>query len=120
MGNLLLEPWIWLLIIILTLSGTAFSLFKYTVGKGGTEAILDRFPQIGRERLDRCAELYERHGPIILLLTGVPGLDTIVCTVAGAVGVKRTTFIFWVMIAKLVRSWLIAVVLTGAVNLINR
>lgn len=119
MDNLLLEPWIWLLIILLTLLGTAFSLAKYTVGKNGMDEILDRFPKLGRERLERIAGLYDRHGSIILLGAAIPGLDTLVTTVAGAVGVKRTTFILWVTIAKLFRFWFIALVLTGAVGLID-
>ena len=120
MDNALLDPWTWLIVILLTLSGTAFSLVKYTLGKNGIDAILDRFPKLGRERLERVAGLYERHGSVVLLFSGIPGLDTIVTTVAGAVGVNRTAVIFWVTIAKLIRFWLIAVVLTGAIGLIKR
>ena len=120
MDILLLEPRIWVLIIILTLLGTTFSLAKYSVGNNGFDAILDRFPILGRERLERFGELYDQHGSMVLLLAAIPGIDTIVSTVAGAIGINRTTFILWITTAKLIRFWLIALVLTGAINLINR
>ena len=77
MDNLLLEPWVWLIVIILTLLGTAFSLVKYTVGKDGMDEILDRYPQLGRERLERIAGMYDRHGSVILLGSAIPGVDTL-------------------------------------------
>ena len=119
MGYMLLEPWVWFLIILLTVLGTAFSFLKYTVGRDGTEAILERYPQVGKDRLDRATGLFERHGSVILLFAAVPGLDTIVCAVAGAVDVGRVKFILWVTIAKLVRFWLLALILTGAVDLVS-
>ena len=110
---LLLPLWLWVIVLLLTVSGTAFSFAKYELGKKGMDAILESHPNFGKERLDTVARLFDRHGSVTLLLAGIPGIDTIVTTTAGAVGVAKGKFILWVTLGKLARFWLLAVIVVG-------
>ena len=107
---LFLPLWLWAIVLLLTVSGTVFSFAKYELGKKGMDAILESHPNLGKERLERIARLFDRHGSITLMLAGIPGIDTIVTTTAGAVGVAKGKFIFWVTLGKLARFWLLAVI----------
>ena len=99
----LLTPSTWAIVLLLSIGGTAFSYAKYLAGGEGLDEILERYPKLSRERLERAAELFDRHGTIILLLTGIPGLDTVVALAAGASDVKKSTFIIVVAFAKTLR-----------------
>ena len=46
----------------------------------------------------------------LVLLSGVPVLGSLLTTAAGAFDVRLFTFVVFVLIAKLVRNWLIVVV----------
>ena len=115
--DFLLSPSTWAIVILLSAAGTVYSYVKYLAGDEGLDEILERYPKPSQERLERAAELFDRHGTIILLLTGIPGLDTIVALTAGAAVIKKVTFIVWVAFAKTVRFWLLAVIITGALGL---
>ncbi len=108
--DLLLEPLAWLLVILVSVLGVIGNLALYSVGKRGYDAVRDRFPQIKRERWERVATLYERHGSLALLLSGVPVLGSLLTTAAGAFGVRLPVFVLFVFIAKCVRNWLILVI----------
>ena len=107
---LLLPLWLWVIVLVLTVSGTAFSFAKYELGKKGMDAILESHPNLGKERLERIAGLFDRHGSVTLLLAGIPGIDTIVTT---TVDVAKGKFILWVTLGKLARFWLLAVIVVG-------
>ena len=117
--DFLLTPSTWAVILLLSAAGTTFSFAKYKAGEVGLDEILERYPKLSRKRLERAAELFDRHGTIILLLTGIPGLDTVVALAAGMVDVKKGTFIVWVAFAKTVRFWLLAVIITGVLSLLG-
>lgn len=116
---MIVETWIWPLVLLLTLSGAAFSYVKYQAGSVGIDEILKRYPNLSRDRLEQVDGLFDRHGSIVLFLTGIPVLDTIVSLVAGASKVKRGTFILWVSVAKLLRWSLLAVILSGGFALLS-
>ena len=118
--ELLLHPVLWLFVLILAASGVAFSYAKYEFGKEGWEAVLERHPGFGQERVDRVTRMYDRHGSIVLLASAIPGSDTIVTVTAGAVGVGKGPFLLWVTIAKFARFFLIALLLVVVVDGIKR
>lgn len=109
--DLLLEPQAWLVVILLTILGTAGNLALYELGKQGTKAVFQRFPRIRTERWEKVGRLYEQYGARVLALSAVPVLGSLVTTAAGAFGIKRLAFLFWVILAKLLRNWLLAVIL---------
>ena len=108
--DLLLEPLVWLLVIVFSVLGVFGNLALYGVGKRGYDAVRERFPRVKPERWERVAKLYEEHGSLALLLSGVPVLGSLLTTAAGAFGVRVPAFILFVFIAKFVRNWLIVVI----------
>lgn len=107
--NELANPVLWLVVLLLTAAGVAFSYLKYELGKEGWEAILKKHPHFEQGRIDRVTGMYGEHGSVVLLLSAIPGVDTLVTVAAGAVGVKRVPFVIWVVIAKLARFSLLAI-----------
>ncbi len=118
--DILQNPVLWLVVLLLTVSGVAFSYVKYEFGKEGWEAILKRHPGFGQERVDRVTNMYDRHGSVVLLASAIPGIDTLVTVAAGAVGVKKGPFLIWVTIAKMARFSLLALLLVLIVDGIRR
>lgn len=114
--NLLLDPMAWLIVVALSVLGSAGNLALYQVGKQGVDAIRKRFSRIKPEQWQRVQRLYENYGSWVLLLSGVPVLGSLLTTAAGAFGVPRPTFFFLVTIGKLLRNWLMAILLAGTYN----
>lgn len=118
--DLLQNPVLWLVVLLLTVSGVAFSFVKYEFGKEGWEAILEKHPGFGQERIDRVTNMYDRHGSIVLLATAIPGIYTLVTVAAGAVGVRKGPFLLWVFVAKSFRFSLLAILFVILVDGLRR
>lgn len=86
------------------------------IGKRGVDAIHERFPQVKPEQWQRDKRLYDQHGSLALLLSGVPVLGSLLTTAAGAFNVRPFTFVVLVFVATLVRSWLLAILFYGTYN----
>ena len=105
--ELLLDPKVWVAVILFSILCAVGNLANYQVGKRGVEAVFSRFPQIKPEQWERVGGLYKRHGPRILLLSALPVLGFTLTTAAGVFNIKISTFLFWVIIAKTTRNWLL-------------
>lgn len=117
-AHVILEPWAWLLVILLSLLGVVGNLTLYKLGKEGKEAVASRFPRIDLARFRRAGELFETRGSWILLLSSVPGLGLLLSTAAGAFGVKTHEFLLWVMVSKIVRNWLLLIIVANLYYLV--
>ena len=118
--ELLLEPMAWLIVLLLSVLGVVGNLALYQVGKRGVDAIRERFPQVKDEQWLRIKRLYDEHGSLALLLSGVPVLGSLLTTAAGAFEVRLFSFVLFVFVAKLVRNWLIVVIPLEIYRLIVR
>jgi len=107
LARMLVDPGPWLLVIIVSVLGVLGNLALYYLGRGGTEAVFERFPQLEGERWERIGAYYQRYGARVLILSAIPGLGTVLTTGAGAFNIKRNAFLVWVFLAKLLRNWLI-------------
>jgi len=107
LARMLVDPGSWLLVIIASVLGVVGNLALYYLGRGGSEAVFERFPQLEGERWERIGAYYQRYGARVLILSGIPGLGTLLTTGAGAFNIERNVFLFWVFLAKLLRNWLI-------------
>ncbi len=114
--ELLLEPRAWLLVVLFSLLGVVGNLALYRLGKGGIETVRSRFPRIKPEQWERAQDLYEKHGSWILVISGVPIMGRILTTAAGAFGVHIVPFVIWVMIGKLLRNWLLVIIIAETVE----
>jgi membrane protein YqaA with SNARE-associated domain len=114
--NFLLEPSIWLLVLIVSALGTCVTLAYYYLGKQGADAVLDRFPKLKQEQWDRVQRLYEEHGSGLLFLVSLPWIGILFAAVAGAVGIRLVTYCIWVLLGRIVRNWIIVLVATGTLS----
>ena len=114
--HLLLEPIAWLVVVGLSLLGSVGNLALYQVGKQGYDAIRKRFPRIKPEQWQRVKGLYDRYGGWVLLLSGIPLLGSMLTTTAGAFDVPRPMFLVLVTIGKMLRNWLLIILVAGTYN----
>ena len=117
-ARVIFELWAWLLVILLSLLGAVGNLALFELGKKGLEAVVARFPRIDPARWKRAGELFETRGSWILLLSFLPGLGLLLSTAAGAFGVKTYQFLMWVMVAKMVRNWLLLIIVANVYRLV--
>lgn len=117
LAGVILEPWAWLLVVVISLLGLLGNLGLYQLGKEGLEAVVTRFPRIKPERWKHAGELFETRGTWILLSTCLPGLGLVLSTAAGAFGVRLVAFLLWVMVAKMVRNWIVLIIVANLYHL---
>ena len=91
--DMLREPLAWLLVLSVSLIGAITELAFYKLGQEGYEQVASRFPQIKPEQWQRAHDLFEKRGSWILLLSGIPGLNVVLVSAAGALGVGVAEFI---------------------------
>lgn len=108
--DLLLDPLAWLIVVAFSVLGSVGNLALYQIGKQGVDAIRKRLPRIKPEQWQRVKHLYDNYGGWVLLLSGIPVLGMLLTTAAGAFGVPRPTFLILVTIGKMVRNWLLVVI----------
>ena len=110
---LLLDPTAWLIVVAVSVLGSIGNLALYQVGKQGVDAIRKRFPRTKPEQWQRVKQWYDHCGGWVLLLSGVPVLGSLLTTAAGALGVPRPAFLLLVTIGRMMRNWLLAILVAG-------
>ena len=114
--HLLFDPEVWLVVLALSFFGSIGNLALYQLGKQGIDAIRQRFSRIKDEQWLRVKGLYDKYGSWILLLSGIPVLGSMLTTAAGAFDVPRPMFLILVTIGKMLRNWLLAILIYGTYN----
>jgi membrane protein YqaA with SNARE-associated domain len=112
--DLLTNPLVWILVLVLAGIGLAGSLPTYYLGRQGMPYIRERFPKIKEERWEQIGAWFQRWGTPIVLLTVLPGFGTVIPPAAGAHGIRLGFFILLVAIAKIVRFWFIILFFFGS------
>ena len=112
--DLFVSPLAWVIVLVLTIIGVAGSLPTYYLGRKGMPAIREKFPDVSEERWLQIEGLFGRWGALILLLTVLPGFGTVIPPAAGANGIKPIYFVIMVGLAKLIRFWVIVLVVFGS------
>ena len=113
LARALLDPILWVLVIVVSAVGATGNLALYYLGRSGTDAVFERFPQIEGERWKRIGAYYQRYGARVLIFSAVAGLGTVLTTGAGAFDIKRNVFLVWVFLGKLLRNWLVIVLFSA-------
>lgn len=112
--DLLTSPLAWGVVVIFAAIGTAGSIPTYYLGKQGMSVIREKYPQVSAERWQRLERAFDRFGAPILLLTVFPGLGTLIPPAAGANGIRFGFFLPLVFLAKLIRFWILALLVFGS------
>jgi membrane protein YqaA with SNARE-associated domain len=112
--DLFTSPLAWAIVLILAGIGLAASLPTYYLGRKGMPAVREKLPNVPEERWQQIEGLFDRWGALILLLTVLPGFGTVIPPAAGANGVRPVFFVLLVGLAKLIRNWVIVLLVFGS------
>ncbi|MEJ2737125.1 MAG: hypothetical protein P8189_26785 [Anaerolineae bacterium] len=108
LGWAILNYRLWILVLTVSAVGAAGGLVPYYVGRRGTEAVLEHYPNLKGQRWDRLEAAFRRWGAPALIVSGIPALGVTLLVAAGAQGIKRRAFLFWVFWGKMLRNWVLA------------
>ncbi len=117
-GTALLNPTLWILVLVVSGLGTAGSLVPYHVGQRGTEFVFERYPRLQGRPWERIEAVFRRRGAPTLILSGIPGLGTALLLAAGAFGIERGVFLYWVFFSKVLRYWVLAFIAIFGLQLV--
>ena len=107
MIDVLMDPQIWLVVLVMSALGAFGRLANFYAGSRGKEAIINFYPRIKPETWDKVLKWYQRLGPVPLLIASIPIIGTLLTISAGMVGIGRNSFLFWVALSKVIRNWLL-------------
>ncbi len=108
----------WSLVLFLTILTLITSVAKYRLGKSGFETLKERYPQVSDERWQRVNSYFDRWGSPIVLFSFVPVLAWIIPPAAGAYGISFPPFLVWAFLAKMVRYWILLIIVVGGFQLL--
>ena len=91
--------------------GIAISVGAYHAGQRGDAAVRERVSRVSDELWHRIQGAYDRWGSGLLVLSSIPGLGTVLTAGTGMFGIGFLPFLFWVSLSKVVRNWLLALLL---------
>lgn len=114
--DLFTSPLAWAVVLLFAIVGAAGSVPTFYLGRKGLQAVRERYPRIPEERLQQVHGWFDRWGTLLLVLTVLPGFGTIIPPVAGANGIRFPFFILVIFLAKLLRFWILALVIFGSAD----
>lgn len=115
----LTDPQLWLVVLVISAVGVLTKLAYYSVGRKGKDTVIEHVPKLTPERFEDLNARYERTGPRILLFASVPGVGSALTAIAGVIGIRIATFIFWVAISTLIRNWFLLIVFGQAISVLS-
>jgi membrane protein YqaA with SNARE-associated domain len=119
LGRGLLNHRLWILVLCVSVLGTAGSLIPYYVGQRGTKAVFEHYPRLEGRPWGRLEAAFQRWGAFTLILSGIPGLGAALLVVAGAFGVARGVFLLWAFLGKVLRYWVVAFIVLFSLQLVG-
>jgi membrane protein YqaA with SNARE-associated domain len=115
----LLNTRLWILVLLVSAWGTAGSLIPYYVGQRGTRAVFDHYPRLEGRPWERLETIFHRWGAFSLILSGIPVLGAALLVAAGAFGIARLVFLFWVFLGKVLRYWAVVFIVLFGLQLVG-
>ena len=111
MIDILLDPKIWLLILVMSVLGSVARLTNYYAGQRGKDLIESLYPKIKPETWERVIKSYKHLGALPLLIASIPIIGTLLTIGAGMAGVSRNRFLVFVAISKVIRNWILVLLI---------
>ncbi len=99
----------WLIFAVATTGNTLGSITNYYIGKLGTNFIFSRYIKVDSETREKSEQLYQKWGSPILFFAWVPIIGDPLTVVAGIFKLNLYIFIFWVVLGKALRYFLVIV-----------
>jgi membrane protein YqaA with SNARE-associated domain len=119
LARALLNVRIWLLVLLFSGLGTAGALVPYYVGQQGTKAVFHRYPRLEGRPWKRLERAFRRWGSPILIFSGLPLLGAALLVGAGAFSVERALFLLLVLLGKILRNWVLVLVVVSGIKLMG-
>jgi membrane protein YqaA with SNARE-associated domain len=119
LGRGLLDTRLWILVILVSVLGTAGSLIPFYVGRRGTKVVFDHYPKLEGRPWQRLEAIFQRWGAFSLILSGIPGLGAALLVAAGAFGIARGVFLVWAFLGKVLRYWVVAFIVLLSLQLVG-
>lgn len=119
LGRGLLNYRLWIVVLLVSAWGTAGSLIPYYVGQRGTKAVFEHYPNLQGRPWQRLEAIFHKWGAFTLILSGIPGLGAALLVAAGAFGIKRGIFLFWVFLGKVLRYWVVVFVVLLSLQVVG-
>ena len=116
--DLFLDWRIWAVVIFLSVITLIFSAAKYRLGRDGLDTLKEHYPQVSDERWKRVTDYFDRWGAPFVFFSFIPLLAWIIPPAAGAYGIRFRTFVVWAFLAKMMRYWLLIVIVFELYKLI--
>ncbi len=120
MLDLFLDWRAWSLVIFLTILTLITSVAKYRLGRSGLETVKERFPQVSDDRWERIDNYFQRWGSVVVFFSFLPILAWIIPPAAGAYGIRFGPFLVWAFLAKMVRYWILLIIVAGGFRIISQ
>lgn len=117
--DLFLDWRVWAVVIFLTVLTLVSSVAKYKLGQGGIDTLKEHFPQVSDERWERVGSYFERWGAPVVFFSFIPVMAWIIPPGAGAYGIKFRPFLVWAFLAKMVRYWLLIIIVIVIYELLS-
>jgi membrane protein YqaA with SNARE-associated domain len=114
--ELLTDPLVLALILVVTALGVAVLLGGYYLGQKGEAEVQKRSDRLSPEKLEQFRKRYERWGAWLLLLAIIPYIGPPLSVAAGVVGIKVGTFVVMTFIAKFVQTTLVVLALSEVLS----
>jgi membrane protein YqaA with SNARE-associated domain len=100
-----------LFILVISVLGSLARLVNFYAGQRGKEKIEAVYTRVKPETWERVLGSYRRLGPLPLLVASIPLVGTVLTIGAGMVGIGRNSFLLWVMISKVIRNWVLVLII---------
>jgi membrane protein YqaA with SNARE-associated domain len=109
--ELLTNPWVLLLIMLVSGLGVAVMLGAYYLGRKGGDEVHKHSDRISAETLERLKARFERWGAWLLLLSVLPYLGFPLSVAAGVAEIRVVTFVVMMFIARFTQTAIVVVTL---------
>jgi membrane protein YqaA with SNARE-associated domain len=111
MIDVLTDPQIWLVILVISGLGSLARLANFYAGQRGKDKIEAVYKPIKPQTWENVLGYYRRMGPLPLLVASIPFVGTVLTIGAGMAGIGRNSFLLWVMISKVIRNWILVLII---------
>jgi len=118
--DILTNPLAWFLVLLMSGVGVLFHFGQYKIGERGESAVQKHIGEGFADKLQKAEDLINRGGAPAMLLTAIPGLGSVLALTAGLARIQILAFIFFVLVAKLIRNALLLLSYAGVMDIFQR
>lgn len=115
----LLDPTLWLMVLIVSIVGVGTKLVYYRIGNLGKESVVEHVPRLTSERWEQVKSHYYHRGAITLLLASIPVIGSAVAAAAGVFSTSIGKFVILVLVSNLIRNWVLIFIFGQTISLFS-